>query len=328
MQVRRESLQRRCRHQHIQHQHLQHHRLHQRAHNLTRWVLPSRVHTTTMSQPPGRIRAFFTANFTTSFIYPLKGIWYFATHRYLHPLIRNRIIPLTLLSALVLVLLFMTIYLPLVAVMAIFHLSKGSAWANATSLVLGIGTLIVTVLFEALLVDKTQVDIFDAVMVAEGYETLVRTRRPVTEDIDEADPVRRLGVRERGATFAPFSFRQILEFILLLPLNFVPFVGIPLFLLATGYRAGPLVNWRYFAVKGFTKKERNDFVKSKQRRFEYMWYGVFYMILQLVPVLSMMFLLTSAAGSALWSVHLEQEQLHNGAVQEQDDLTADYTDDP
>ena len=105
------------------------------------------------------------------------------------------------------------------------------------------------ILFEALLVDNTQVDIYDAVMVAEGYEHLVRTRRPITEDIDEADPVRRLGAREKGAKFAPFSFRQIIEFIILLPLNFVPYAGIPLFLLATGYRAGPLINWRYFAVR-------------------------------------------------------------------------------
>jgi hypothetical protein len=33
-----------------------------------------------------------------------------------------------------------------------------------------------------------------------------------------------------------------------------------------------------------------------------------YMILQLVPVLSMFFLLTSAAGSALWAVRIEEEE--------------------
>ncbi len=270
---------------------------------------------------------FLRANFSTSFLYPLKGVWYFATHRYLHPLVRGRILPLTLLSVLVLIVLFMTLYLPVVAFLAIFHF-KGSAWVNATSFILGVGALFVTLLFEALLVDRTQVDVFDAVMVAEGYEHLVRSRRPVTEDIEEADPLRRLGTRERGATFAPFSFRQIIEFIIFLPLNFVPFVGIPLFLLATGYRAGPLVNWRYFAVKGFTKKERNEFIKLKQRKYEYMWYGVVYMILQLVPLFSMFFLLTSAAGSALWSVHLEQERLHNQPLgEEPEDLTADYTDD-
>ena len=71
--------------------------------------------------------------------------------------------------------------------------------------------------------------VFDSVMIAEGYEHLVRNRRPVADDIDESDPVKRLGKREKGATFAPFSFRQIIELIILLPLNFVPFVGVPLF---------------------------------------------------------------------------------------------------
>ena len=188
-------------------------------------------------------------------------------------------------------------------VLSLFH-TTGSAWTNGTFLILEVGSLLIAILFEALFVDHTQVDIFDAVMIAEGYEHLVRNRRLVSEDIDESDPVKRLGTREKGATFAPFSCRQILEFVILLPLNLVPFAGVPLFLLATGYRAGPLVNWRYFALKGFTKKERNSFIKLKKRRWEYMWFGTFYMILQLIPLLSMLFLLTSAAGSALWSVHM------------------------
>ncbi|KAK5168797.1 uncharacterized protein LTR77_006106 [Saxophila tyrrhenica] len=250
--------------------------------------------------------SFWRANFSPAFIYPIKGIWYFATHRYLHPLAP---------------------YLPIVAFLAIFHVNKGSAWVNATFFVLGIGTLLISILFEALFVDHTQVDIFDAVMIAEGYEHLVKHRRPVSEDIDESDPVKRLGAREKGAQFAPFSFRQIIEFAVLLPLNFVPFVGVPLFLLATGYRAGPLLNWRYYALKGFTRKERNTFIKSKKRRWEYMWFGSIYMVLQLIPVLSIFFLLTSAAGSALWSVHIERESGDNLVNEDEEDLPPAYTDD-
>lgn len=164
-------------------------------------------------------------------------------------------------------------------------------------------------------------------MLAEGYEPLVKTRRQVNQDIDEVDPYKRLGPREKGATFAPFSFRQIFEFIVLLPLNLVPFAGVPLFLLATGYRAGPLLNYRYFALKGFTSKERKEFVQTKKRRWEYMWFGAFYMLLQLIPILSMLFLLTSAVGSALWSVHIEHEALDSQAVDEEN-LPPGYTDEP
>lgn len=276
--------------------------------------------------PDPSLRRYIRTQFTPSFLYPLKGIWYFATHRYLHPLLQSRLLPLTLLSTCILVLLFLTAYLPIVAFLALFHY-QGSAWVNGTFFILGIGNLLIALLFEAMFVDHTQVDIFDAVMVAEGYEHLVKTRRHVVDDIDETNPVERLGLRDKGAKFAPFSFRQIFEFLILLPLNFLPFAGVPLFLLLTGYRAGPLINWRYFALKGFTKKERNAFVTAKRRRWEYMWFGTVYMILQLIPVLSMFFLLTSAVGSALWSVRLEHEKVDRETGQEDDEGLPAYTDD-
>lgn len=264
-----------------------------------------RIMTTNMTKG-GSVKRFMRANFSSSFLYPFKGTWYFATHRYLHPLLKGRLVPVTLLSTCVLAILFLTAYLPIVAFLALFH-NKRSAWVNGTFFILSVGSLIIQLLFEALLVDHTQVDIFDAVMVAEGYEHLVKNRRTVSEDVNESDPYKRLGPREKGAQFAPFSVRQILEMIVLLPLNFVPYAGVPLFLLLTGYRAGPLINWRYFQLKQFSKKERKQFINTKQRKFEYMWIGVVYMILELIPVLAMLFLLTLAAGCALWSVHLEQE---------------------
>ncbi|KAF1817889.1 uncharacterized protein K489DRAFT_391488 [Dissoconium aciculare CBS 342.82] len=273
-----------------------------------------------------RLQRFLRNNFSPVVLYPFKGIWYFTTHRYLHPLLQSRLIPLTLLSTCVLAILFLTLYVPVVAFLALFHY-KGSAWTNATFFILGIGSLLIALLFEALFVDHTQVDIFDAVLVAEGYENLVRNRRPIGDNIEEADPYRRLGIREKGATYAPFSLRQIIEFIILLPLNFIPFAGVPLFLLATGYRAGPFLNWRYFALKGFDKKQRNDFIKTKKRKWEYMWFGAVHMLLQLIPVLSMFFLLTIAVGSALWSVHLEEEPQRGQPIPQEEDLPQTYSDD-
>jgi hypothetical protein len=276
------------------------------------------------------VQQFVRANFSPAFMYPLKGMWYFATHRYLHPLLRSRIVPLILLSTCVLAILFLTAYLPIVAFLALFHY-KGSAWVNATFFILGVGNLLVQMLFEGFFADHCQVDVFDAVLVGEGYEHLVKTRREVSEDINETNPYKRLGPRERGATFAPFSVRQIIELGILLPINFVPFVGVPLFLLGTGYRAGPLLNWRYFALKGFTRKERQQFIRTKKRKFEYMWFGTVHMVLQLVPVLAMLFLLTTAAGSALWSVRIEREdqrRQQNVQAREGEDEPPAYTDEP
>ncbi|KAJ9626911.1 hypothetical protein H2203_003368 [Taxawa tesnikishii (nom. ined.)] len=179
-----------------------------------------------------------------------------------------------------------------VAFLLLFH-RAGSAWVNATFLVLGESNVIIAILFEAFLVDKTQVDVFDSVMLARGHEDLIKTLRPVNEQ--EPDPVKALGV--------------------------------PLFLLLTGYRAGPLLQWRYFKLKEMSKRERKAFIKAKTRRWQYLWFGTVYLVLQLIPILSMLFLLTSAAGSALWAADMEEADKHNARRPEEDEPPA-YTDEP
>ena len=169
--------------------------------------------------------------------------------------------------------------------------------------------MVVAILFEAFFVDETQVDIFDAILVAEGYEDMVKEGRPVAPErgIDGTvlDPVMRLGRPSTPACFSPFSFRQIVEYVILLPVNFIPWVGSVVFLFLTGYRAGPLMSWRYFQLRGFTREERKKFIK--ERRWQYAWFGTTAMLLQLVPVLNMLFLLTSAAGSSLLAVRIETQ---------------------
>lgn len=221
--------------------------------------------------------------------------------------------PLALLSLCITTLLFITIYLPQVALLALFH-SGGSAWVNGTFLVLSEANLIIAIFFEAFFADSTQVDMFDAVLISKGHSDLVKQKRPV--NADEPDPVKSLGPREKGAEYAPFSFRQIFEFVILLPLNFVPFVGVPLFLLATGYRAGPLLQYRYHALKGLNKKQKRDFISTKSRRWQYTWFGTAALVLQLIPVLSLLFLLTTAAGSALWAADMEAEMNRESAGDE------------
>lgn len=195
---------------------------------------------------------------------------------------------------------------------------------------LGEGAAIVALLFEAFFVDETMVDVFDAVLINEGLENLVAGKRlikPADDDDDgddeddddndtdnnrkkkkkkkrKMDPVKRLGKAERPAIYAPFSLRQIVEFVVLLPLNLLPVAGTPIFLVLTGYRAGPFHHWRYFKLLGFSKRERKTYVERK--KLKYTWFGTSALLLQLVPVLSMFFLLTTATGSALWVVRLEE----------------------
>lgn len=57
---------------------------------------------------------------------------------------------------------------------------------------------------------------------------------------------------------------------------------------------------------GLTKKEKSE--EIRKRKWKYTWFGTVALMLQLVPVLSMFFLLTSACGSALWVVQLEKQK--------------------
>ncbi|KAL8832353.1 MAG: hypothetical protein Q9191_000309 [Dirinaria sp. TL-2023a] len=231
----------------------------------------------------------------------LQGIYYFFAHPFLYPVLRARLIPCLLLSLFVLTNLFLWTYLPQVMLLAIFH-GQTLAWINGAFLVLGEGAAIVALLFEAFLVDETLVDTFDAVLINEGLADLVKRSRVL--NMDASDPVKTLGKPVASAVYSPFSFRQILEFIIFLPLNLIPVAGTPIFLLLTGYRAGPLHHHRYFKLLGLTKTEKRRFVKA--RRLRYTWFGTVALILQLIPVLSMLFLLTTAAGSGLWVARLEK----------------------
>ena len=216
---------------------------------------------------------------------------------------RARLLPIALLSAFIYTNLFLWTYLPQVAFLLIFHGS--AAWFNGVILVLGEGQIIIALLFEAFLVDETLVDIFDTVLVNEGFHDLVGSARILLPTPDS--PAKALGKPTKSAVYSPFSLRQIIEFAIFLPINLVPYVGVPVFLLITGYRAGPFHHWRYFQLREMSKKARKQYIRDRQ--LKYTWFGTAALCLQLVPVLSMLFLLTTAAGSALWVVRMERARL-------------------
>ncbi|KAJ7821891.1 hypothetical protein B0H14DRAFT_3733009 [Mycena olivaceomarginata] len=236
---------------------------------------------------------------TSAYWYPFKGIYFCLRHRYLWPLLRARFIPCLILSIIVLPTLFIFAYLPQVAFLAIFQ--GNLAWFNAVFLVLGEGAAIIALLFEAFFVDETLVKIFDAV----SFTELVSHRRVIIPD--GTDPVKQLGKPTKSAIYSPFSFRLTLEFILLLPLTFIPLFGGPLYCLVLGRRAGPFQHYRYFKLLGLTRTQQQAFVRKRQ--WKYTWFGMVALLLQLVPVFSMLFLLTTAAGAALWAADLNKKKV-------------------
>ena len=100
-----------------------------------------------------------------------QGIYYLLTHPFLWPLLKTRFILCETLSIFVLLFLFIFTYLPQVALLAIFQ--GGLAWVNAVFLVLGEGSAIIALLFEAFFVDETLAEIVDSVGYSLAFFLLV-----------------------------------------------------------------------------------------------------------------------------------------------------------
>lgn len=123
---------------------------------------------------------------------------------------------------------------------------------------------------------------------------------------DASTAVKMLGKPTSQAVYTPWSVIQIVELIVFLPLNLVPYLGTPAFIIITGTRLGKLSHYRWFHLRGFTKEERK--VEIRKLAWEDVWFGTVAMILELIPILSFFFLLTTTAGAALWTARIENDR--------------------
>ncbi|KAI1248153.1 hypothetical protein MGN70_010402 [Eutypa lata] len=232
--------------------------------------------------------------------YPLRGIAYFLRHPAYYPLFLSRLLPLSLLSLLIYFILFTFAFLPQFAFLYIFH-GRG-AWLNAIVLVLGEGLVIIQGLFEGFFVDECRVDVFDATLIDKGLVDVVSPHRILFPDAPNS--VKMLGKPSTAAVYQPWSLIQIIELIVFLPLNLIPYVGTPAFIIITGARLGTFAHYRWFKLRGLTRKERKAEIKG--RMWDYTWFGTMAMVLELVPIFSFFFLLTSTTGAALWTAKIEE----------------------
>ncbi|KZZ90861.1 hypothetical protein AAL_07087 [Moelleriella libera RCEF 2490] len=235
--------------------------------------------------------------------YPLIGIWYFLRNKEFWPLFTGRLLPLSLISLLVYLILFTFAFLPQWLFLAIFH-SWWSAWLNAVVLTLGEGLVIIQGLFEGFFVDECRVDVFDATFIKTGLQSLIAPHRILFDDAPTA--VKMLGKPTSSAIYTPWSLVQIVELIVFLPLNLIPYVGTFAFIVITGTRLGKLAHYRWFQLRGLSAREQKQEIRNLS--WEYVWFGTVAMILELIPVLSFLFLLTTSAGSALWAARIEHER--------------------
>ena len=122
---------------------------------------------------------------------------------------------------------------------------------------------------------------------------------------DAPTAIKMLGKPTSSAIYTPWSIIQIAELIIFLPLNLIPYVGTPAFIIITGTRLGRLCHYRWFQLRGLTKAEAKR--EAKRLAWEDVWFGTVAMIFELIPLLSFFFLLTTSAGAAIWTAEMEKE---------------------
>lgn len=139
----------------------------------------------------------------------------------------------------------------------------------AFMLVLSESSTILNALARRFLLRDALIDTFDGALVARGNTELVAQGRQI-KSANEQDPISRLGDKIRNP-LAEVSMASLLKPLVYLPLNFIPVVGGFMYVAGQGKRIGPICHERYFQLKGWDSKQKDDWVKT--HRAAYMRYG-------------------------------------------------------
>ena len=213
---------------------------------------------------------------------------------------------------------FVFTYLPQAAVMAFTN--GPIAAISAAVLVLSESSTLVTVLSKTFLISDALVDTFDGTLVSKNTTNLVSEGRQVKAG---GDPIAKLGKLVKKP-FERFTPNALIRYVLYLPLNFIPVVGTVIFVLLQAKKAGPASHDRYFQLKGWSKAQKEkhveefrgaytgyDFVPftlswSMLHQSDWNRFGVASVLLEMVPVASILFAFTNTVGAALWAADMEK----------------------
>jgi uncharacterized protein involved in cysteine biosynthesis len=240
------------------------------------------------------------ATLSRAWTYPVLGVTYLVSHPALYKAVAPVIVKAIGTSIGITAALFFFTYLPQVAFCALF--SGPFAFLTAAVMVLGEAYLAVSIVSKAFFLGAAQDRIFDAVLVQQGNQTLVEKGRLISSNSS--------GFKVIGKSITKplnrLSTDNILRYIISLPLNSIPAVGTVLFLLYNGTKAGPGYHARYFQLKGYDKRTREEFVEK--RKGEYAAFGAIAVGFNLIPVVGLLFNVTSTVGAALWANKMEKRQ--------------------
>ncbi|KJZ79369.1 hypothetical protein HIM_01520 [Hirsutella minnesotensis 3608] len=246
----------------------------------------------------GKARAVaYDALKSRSYLYPIKGIAYFFTHRSLWRPFVTRLGPYLTLSAAVIGTMFAFTYLPQLAVL--LFVNGPLAVVTTVLLVLNESSTIVNIVSRNWILQDAILDTFDGTLLARNSSDMVREGRELRPG---SDPMQRLG-KILKSPFERFSPKAMIRYVMYLPLNFIPVVGTVIFILLQGRNRGRSVHDRYFQLKKWSKSQRASWLAKHTG--PYTAFGLVATLLEMIPLASFFFTFTNTVGAALWAADIE-----------------------
>lgn len=193
-----------------------------------------------------------------AYLYPLKGVLYFLTHRDLWRPLTSKLAAVLTTSIGVTTLMFTFAYLPQLAIMA--FTSGPAAAITAALLTLSESSTIVNLLSRTFFIEEALVDTFDGTLLNQDCKNLVSEGRQIQAG---GDNMARLGKLIKKP-FAKFTPNAIIRYFIYLPLNFIPVVGTAIFIILQGKRAGPTAHQRYFQLKEWSARQREAHIEQNR----------------------------------------------------------------
>ncbi|KAL2261886.1 hypothetical protein VTK26DRAFT_3092 [Humicola hyalothermophila] len=235
-----------------------------------------------------------------SYLYPIKGIFYFITHPELWKPLRSKLIPYMTLYTGVLGSMFFFTYVPQLAIMA--FVNGPLAVFTTALLILNESATITGIVSKNYLLKDALLDTFDGTLVARNSTNVVAEGRELNP---RGDSIQRLG-KVLKRPFGRFSVNELIRYVMYLPLNFVPVVGPVAFLLLRGRSRGESAHDRYFQLKGWNGSRKSKFLK--EQKGPYTAFGTVATVLEMIPVASVLFSFTNTVGAALWAADIEAKE--------------------
>ncbi|KAH8907426.1 hypothetical protein BR93DRAFT_926477 [Coniochaeta sp. PMI_546] len=243
---------------------------------------------------------FQDATRSGSYLYPIKGIFYFASHRSLWKPLLSRLLPTIGLSVGVVASMFAFTYVPQLAVLV--FVNGPLAVFTTVILILSESSTIISVLSRNFLLQDALLDTFDGTLVSRDATDIVSEGRQLKAG---SDPMARLG-KIIKSPFSGFSPKAIVRYFMYLPLNFIPVVGTVIFVLLQGRARGNAAHERYFQLKRWSASQRSEWLKEHVGA--YSGFGTVATLLEMIPFASIVFSFTNTVGAALWAADIEKKE--------------------